>query len=260
MQLDIETNTSMPPQEVVQVLQAQYAQMEANYNQMGNQLATMRLRHRVQSGVALGILTIALLLSPVGRQAIAQQSGGLPALEKRVAALEVRLANLVLQPGPAGPAGPAGATGPAGPAGAKGDTGAAGATGPAGPAGPAGAKGPAGPAGASPFTTIQTANLQSFAAIAPYFSATANGAGIDLRLSGANLCIVNGLGATDSMNGLGNLIVGYQELRNASVINDPGPGGGPDVRTGSHNIVVGYIALRFRIAGSDNIGHASLLS
>jgi hypothetical protein len=67
-------------------------------------------------------------------------------------------------------------------------------------------------------------------------------------LAGANLHIVNGLGATNGdpndsyaqffgdvppvTNGLGNLILGYNESR--------GPLGlGADVRTGSHNLVVG---------------------
>ena len=55
------------------------------------------------------------------------------------------------------------------------------------------------------------------------------GAAKTLRLKGANLQIVDGSGATaGSLNGLGNLIVGYNELR-----------GGGDDRTGSHNIVVG---------------------
>src|SRR5262245_49835927 len=35
----------------------------------------------------------------------------------------------------------------------------------------------------------------------------------EVVITGANLRIVNGLGATDTTNGLGNLIVGYNELR-----------------------------------------------
>jgi hypothetical protein len=56
----------------------------------------------------------------------------------------------------------------------------------------------------------------------------------EIFITGANLHIVNGLGQTDCgpvpdcPNGLGNLIVGYNELRGAG-----------DVRTGSHNVVVG---------------------
>src|SRR4029434_10807401 len=57
------------------------------------------------------------------------------------------------------------------------------------------------------------------------FDATAN----ELVITGANLRIVNGLGSTDTTNGLGNLIVGYNEPREF----------GPDVHTGSHNVIVG---------------------
>jgi hypothetical protein len=35
----------------------------------------------------------------------------------------------------------------------------------------------------------------------------------EVVITGANLRIVNGLGSTDTTNGLGNLIVGYNELR-----------------------------------------------
>ena len=48
-------------------------------------------------------------------------------------------------------------------------------------------------------------------------------------ITGANLRLLNGLGSTDTTNGLGNLIVGYNELR----------AGGENTRTGSHNVVVG---------------------
>jgi hypothetical protein len=62
-----------------------------------------------------------------------------------------------------------------------------------------------------------------------------------IRFSGVNVQVVNGQDATETSNGLGNLIVGYQELR---VLNPP-PGGEPqkvpdlNQRTGSHNFVVG---------------------
>jgi hypothetical protein len=52
-----------------------------------------------------------------------------------------------------------------------------------------------------------------------------------LTITGANLRIVNGLGGTETTNGLGNLIVGYNESRV--------PFAGTDNRTGSHNVVVG---------------------
>ena len=62
----------------------------------------------------------------------------------------------------------------------------------------------------------------------------------EVVITGANLRIVNGLGRTDCTdndghpipdcpNGLGNLIVGYNELREFR----------ENIRTGSHNVVVG---------------------
>ena len=53
--------------------------------------------------------------------------------------------------------------------------------------------------------------------------------GNDIYFDGVNLHVRNGQGNTTSMNSYGNLIVGYNELR----------GSGADVRSGSHNIVVG---------------------
>jgi hypothetical protein len=52
--------------------------------------------------------------------------------------------------------------------------------------------------------------------------------GTDVTLGGANLHVVNGTGSETSVNGLGNLIVGYNPLR-----------GSGDDRSGSHNVVVG---------------------
>ena len=37
-----------------------------------------------------------------------------------------------------------------------------------------------------------------------------------IEFSGVNVRIVNGLGSTDSMNGTGNLVVGYNELGNSN--------------------------------------------
>lgn len=51
-----------------------------------------------------------------------------------------------------------------------------------------------------------------------------------IRVTGVNVQVVNGLGVTDSVNGLGNVIVGYQELGNEIE---------PDDRTGSHYVAVG---------------------
>jgi hypothetical protein len=52
--------------------------------------------------------------------------------------------------------------------------------------------------------------------------------GNDVIFNGVNVHVRNSMGNTATVNGTGNLIVGYNELR-----------GSGDVRTGSHNIVVG---------------------
>jgi trimeric autotransporter adhesin len=72
--------------------------------------------------------------------------------------------------------------------------------------------------------------------------------GNEVFITGANLHIVNGLGQTvcppkegfPSCNGLGNLIMGYNELRDLSGC-QPGPDQPfcANERTGSHNVVVG---------------------
>lgn len=58
--------------------------------------------------------------------------------------------------------------------------------------------------------------------------------GKTVLVSGANLQIVNGAGSSDGdPNGLGNLIVGY------AADGRPDVGDGADIRTGSHNVVIG---------------------
>ena len=69
--------------------------------------------------------------------------------------------------------------------------------------------------------------------------------GTDMYITGANLHIRNGQGSTLTANGLGNLIVGYGELR---------PSG--NVRTGSHNVLVGkklnFSSAAGIVAGDEN--------
>jgi hypothetical protein len=76
-----------------------------------------------------------------------------------------------------------------------------------------------------------------------YVSGGAN----EVVITGANLRVVNGLGSTETTNGLGNLIVGYNEPRQFSV---------PNVRTGSHNVVVGqghnFSSFGGLVVGLDN--------
>ena len=59
--------------------------------------------------------------------------------------------------------------------------------------------------------------------------------GNDVFFTGCNVRVVNGTGRTESVNGLGNLIVGYDESGA-----DPEGGILPAVKTGSHNIVSGF--------------------
>ena len=61
--------------------------------------------------------------------------------------------------------------------------------------------------------------------------------GDDVYFTGCNVHIRNGMGATEpGVNGLGNLIVGYNEDATSIPVNPPLE---PSVRTGSHNIIVG---------------------
>lgn len=129
-----------------------------------------------------------------------------------------------------------------------------GATGPQGERGPTGDRGPQGPPGAQgppgPDVTAQIAALQTLVAglstqVAALTTqvgalttrlvavetklARVSVSGDDITITGANLRVTSGSGSTDGpVNGLGNLIVGYNEVRGAG-----------DNRTGSHNLVVG---------------------
>jgi hypothetical protein len=73
--------------------------------------------------------------------------------------------------------------------------------------------------------------------------------GNDVYITGANLHLRNGKGHTYAagMNELGNLIIGYNEMR---------PGADTNTRTGSHNLILGlqnnYSSAGAIIAGSNN--------
>lgn len=71
-------------------------------------------------------------------------------------------------------------------------------------------------------------------------------AGPHVIVEGANLHVQNGSGLTDSINGLGNLLVGYNESASADEAN----------RSGSHNLIVGgdheYIQRGGFVAGRNN--------
>lgn len=57
-------------------------------------------------------------------------------------------------------------------------------------------------------TVLQNSNVM---ALAPYITVSSDTRGPLVRFDGVNLQVVNGLDQTDSLNGLGNLIVGYDE-------------------------------------------------
>jgi hypothetical protein len=110
---------------------------------------------------------------------------------------------------------------------------------------------------ALPSSTAQTVNEQHLLrALARRLAAVehklvhVSGEANEVVITGANLRIVNGLGRTGCIdelgnqipncpNGLGNLIVGYNEPRPADMIGPTPVFVSPDDRTGSHNIVVG---------------------
>ena len=73
----------------------------------------------------------------------------------------------------------------------------------------------------------------------------------EVVITKANLRIVNGLGETGTTNGLGNLIVGYNELRSFPE--------NPSVHTGSHNVVVGR-RNNFSSFGGLVVGESSEIS
>lgn len=73
---------------------------------------------------------------------------------------------------------------------------------------------------------------------------TPGSSGATLQVTGVNVQIIDGLGSTSAVNGLGNLILGY---------NESGPG---FARTGSHNLIVGaqnqYTSYGGLVAGNGN--------
>lgn len=121
-----------------------------------------------------------------------------------------------------------------------------GAAGPQGEPGPQGPPGPPGPDVTAQIAALQkqvaglTGRVVSLEAKLAHVSVAGN----DITISGANLYVNSGSGATDGpVNGLGNVIIGYNEPRGAG-----------DDRSGSHNLVVGsqdnYASYGGVVAGS----------
>lgn len=165
------------------------------------------------------------------------------------------------RPGPRGAAGPAGPRGEAGPAGPRGETGAPGAQGPAGAADQAtldaiGARLDRLEADNARLrqevdalrTTVadlESANLgltQRIAAQETLLDGVRRPNETTLVFDGMNLHLRNGAGRTESANGLGNLIVGYNETAGA--------------QTGSHVVAIGpghtFTGASGLVVGIDN--------
>jgi hypothetical protein len=89
----------------------------------------------------------------------------------------------------------------------------------------------------------QETRLAALESLLVHFSRSGN----EITISGANLNIVNGMGSTETTNSLGNLVIGYNELR--------GPEDS-DIRTGSHTLVIGkwnnFSSFGGIVAGSYN--------
>jgi hypothetical protein len=84
--------------------------------------------------------------------------------------------------------------------------------------------------------------------------------GTDLTFSGVNVYVNNGSGATANTNGLGNLIVGYNEA-NLDSYGVAAKAPGTQTRVGSHNLIVGrgheYTSYGSFISGQGNESTAS---
>jgi len=182
--------------------------------------------------------------------------------------------------GPAGPTGPQGTQGTTGPTGSQGATGATGPQGPGGTtgaAGPTGSTGPQGPTGSqgTQGTTGPTGSQGATGATGPDLPCMSYlASGIDakptIQFSGCNVQIVNGMGSTNTTNGEGNLVIGYDENNHGKCsFFVPGPetkefcesfGGTwtpePFAQTGSHDLILGeeqeFTSYAGIIAGEEN--------
>lgn len=90
----------------------------------------------------------------------------------------------------------------------------------------------------------EEAEQQKLLAILPYIKYVASGVGgkPTIQFSGANVQILSGAGRTDATNGVGNLIIGYDEE--------------PKEQTGSHNLILGqrqnYTSFAAVVGGFQN--------
>jgi hypothetical protein len=146
----------------------------------------------------------------------------------------------------AGKAGPRGATGTPGARGLQGATGLPGMSGMEGPRGIEGLRGIEGKPGEPGLSLLSRSEQETLKSILPYVRYVASGVGgrPTIQFSGANVQIVNGEGSTQTTNGGGNLIVGYDENPRQ------------EPQTGSHDLVVGpedgYTSYGAIVGGRDN--------
>jgi hypothetical protein len=91
-----------------------------------------------------------------------------------------------------------------------------------------GAAGKEGAVGKEGLSLLSRAEQETLRTMLPFMRYVASGVGgkPTIQFSGANVQIVNGAGGVTTTNGLGNLVVGYDEQ--------------PGVQTGSHNLILGY--------------------
>jgi hypothetical protein len=119
--------------------------------------------------------------------------------------------------------------------------------GPAGPRGAAGARGPQGTEGPS---TLSAAEASQLKAMLPYVHFVPSGIGgrATIQFAGVNVQIVNGMGATSTTNGSGNLIIGYGETYGGAATSG--------AQSGSHDLILGedqtYTSYGDLLAGRGN--------
>jgi hypothetical protein len=148
--------------------------------------------------------------------------------------------------GSQGPAGASGAGGTPGVEGVRGEQGTAGVRGEQGTSGIQGAPGEKGETGEPGLSVLSKSEQETLKSVLPYVKYVATGVGgkPTILLSGANVQIVNGEGTTQTTNGAGNLILGYDENPNE------------EAQTGSHDLLVGpedrYTSYGAIIGGRNN--------
>jgi len=144
---------------------------------------------------------------------------------------------------------------------------------------------------AAAITTLQgdlaTVNASNVMAMNPYVVVSSDARGPLVQLSGANVQVINGLGSTGTINGLGNLIIGYDEVDTSATAHCTvgvisGGGGGPVIdaatcatagglwlntgfKSGSHYLVLGsennysrWGGLMAGVQNTSNFNYASV--